>query len=282
MPLFIDLFIHSLICLFIYLFIYIFLISDASCPPPVVSFQNLLGWSDQQPAVAILRSKDFIVQTNIKKSNCNSSQTLLFEWYLYKYDVDKSGKTVIEFIVPLNSKSAEWNLQKRQLTYGRYFVDFKAAFASHPRVFGRTLGFFKITKSALIADISGGNKVTRGKGSVITLDASLSRDPDVEPGDHSSMQFTWLCKQRNENFPNGSLASIPIVTPSSSPGSGGCFGTGVGKLSSSDIKVNLPTTGMVVDQFYDVKLIVTKDDREDDFWQEIEIVSGDPPDVTIR
>ena len=161
-------------------------------------------------------------------------------------------------------------------------MDFKAAFASHPRVFGRTLGFFDITKSALTAVISGGNKVTRGKGSVITLDASPTRDPDVEPGDHSSMQFTWLCKERKENFSSGSVASIPVVTPSSGPGSGGCFGTGVGKLSSNDIKVNLPTTAMVVGHFYDVKLIVSKDDREDEFWQEIEIVSGDPPDVTIR
>lgn len=173
-------------------------------------------------------------------------------------------------------------MPKRTLEYGLYFVDFRAAFASKPLVITSTLGFFNVTKSPLIADILGGNKVTRGKGSVITLDGTASSDPDVEPGDHSSMQFTWLCKQQQESFPNGSLASIPVVTASSGPGSGGCFGTGVGKLSSNEIEVKLDTSQMVVGESYDVKLIVTKGDRADDFLQEIEIVSGNPPEVTIR
>lgn len=161
-------------------------------------------------------------------------------------------------------------------------MDFRAAFVNNPRMTGSSLGFFDITKSSLIADISGGNRVTRGKGSIIKLDGSLSRDPDVDPGDLSSMQFTWLCKKRQESFPNVSVASIPVITPSSGPGRGGCFGTGVGKLSSSDVKVDLVTSGMVVGEFYDVKLIVKKDDREDEFLQGIEIVNGDPPQVAIR
>ena len=161
-------------------------------------------------------------------------------------------------------------------------MDFRAAFANNPRMTGSSLGFFNITKSPLIADISGGNKVTRGKGSIIKLDGSLSRDPDVDPGDLSSMQFIWLCKKRQESFPNVPVASIPVITPSSGPGIGGCFGTGVGKLGSSDAKVDLGTSAMGVGEFYDVKLIVKKDDREDEFLQEIEIVSGDPPQVAIR
>ena len=39
---------------------------------------------------------------------------------------------------------------------------------------------------------------------------------------------------------------------------------------------------MSVGESYDVKLILTKDDRENYFVQEIEIVSGDPPQITIR
>ena len=196
--------------------------------------------------------------------------------------MDRSGKVDIKSTTLLESKSTELNLQKRQLDYGRYFVDFRAAFASHPRMTGSALGFFNITKSSLIADISGGNRVTRGKGNIIKLDGSLSRDPDVDPSDPSSMQFTWLCKTRQESFPNVSVASIPVVSPSSGPGEGGCFGTGVGKLSSSEVKVDLVTSAMIVGEIYDVKLIVKKDDREDNFLQEIEIVSGNPPQITIR
>ena len=278
--------IHSFIrCSFVRSFIHssiLFLLSDSSCLPPVVSIQNLPGPSDKPSTVAILRSKDFIVQTQVSNSNCNTSNTILFEWYLYKYDVDRSGKTEIKSITLLDSKSTEWNLQKRQLDYGRYFVDFRAAFAGHPHMIGSSVGFFDITKSPLIADISGGNRVTRGKGNIIKLDGSLSRDPDADPSDPSSMQFTWLCKKQQESFPDVPIASLPTVTPSSGPGKGGCFGTGVGKLSSNDVKVHLGTSAMVVGAFYDVKLIVKKDDRKDEFRQIIEIVNGDPPQVAIR
>ena len=253
-----------------------------SCLPPNVYIQNLLEFIDKQFNVFILRSKDFIVQTNVMKSSCTFSQTLIFAWYLNQYDVDHLGNIYIKTIIILDSKRAEWNLQKRQLDYGKYFVTVKVAFTSQPRITSTALGFFDIIKSPLTADISGGNKVTRGKQSAITLDGSLSKDPDVEPGDHSSMQFIWLCKRRQETFPTDPIASFPVITPSSGPGSGGCFGTGVGKLSSSDIKVTLETGAMMVGELYDVKLIVKKDDREDEFLQEIEIVSGDPPDVAIR
>lgn len=161
-------------------------------------------------------------------------------------------------------------------------MDFRVAIASRPLVMSSALGFFMVTKSPLIADILGGNKVTRGKGSVITLDGSASSDPDVGSGNHSSMQFTWLCKKQQERFPGGSLSSLPVVTLSSGPGSGGCFGTGVGKLNSSGKVVQLNASQMVVGESYDVKLVVTKDDREDDFLQGIEIVSGNPPEVTMR
>ena len=208
----------------------------------------------------------------MSKLNCSSSQTLLFKWYLVKYSENSGGNTIVERRILLDTKSNEWNLPRRQFDYGRYFVDLRVAVASRPLVTSSALGFFMITKSPLVADILGGNKVTRGKGNVITLDGSASSDPDVGPGNHSSMQFTWLCKKQQESF----------VTLLSSSGSGGCFGTGVGKLSSSAKVAQLDTSQMVVGESYDIKLVVIKDDRGDDFVQEIEIVSGDPPEVTMR
>ena len=208
----------------------------------------------------------------MSKLNCSSSQTLLFKWYLVKYSENSGGNTIVERRILLDTKSNEWNLPRRQLDYGRYFVDLRVAVASRPLVTSSALGFFMITKSPLIADILGGNKVTRGQGNVITLNGSASSDPDVGSGNHSSMQFTWFCKKQQESF----------VTLLSSPGSGGCFGTGVGKLSSSAKVAQLDTSQMVVGESYDIKLVVIKDDREDDFVQEIEIVSGDPPEVTMR
>ena len=195
--------------------------------------------------------------------------------------MNKAGETKIKETTLLDVTGSQWNLPKRALDYGAYYVDFRAAFTSNPKMFGSTLGFFTIDKSPLRAEISGGNTVTRGKGKTITLNGSLSQDPDVEPRNISSMNFTWLCKKRNESFPNLSVP-IPIVSFTPGPGQGGgCFGTGVGRLSSNTAVVNLPTSAMNVDEFYDIKLIVQKDTRYDDFEQEIKIVNGNPPEVTI-
>jgi len=262
---------------------------DLSCLPPEVQLQNLPSFNNKGPAVAILRSNDFIVQGNVLNASCNSSNTLLFKWFLTSYNsVNKSGETKIKGTTLLDVTGTQWNLPKRTLDYGTYYLDFRAAFKSNPKMFGSTLGFFTIVKSPLRAEISGGNTVTRGKGKTITLNGSLSQDPDVEPGNITSMKFTWLCKKRHESFPNLSV-SISVVSPIPGPGQGGgggggggCFGTGVGRLSLNTAVVNLPTSAMNVGEFYDIKLIVQKDTRYDDFVQEIKIVNGNPPEVTIR
>ena len=257
-------------------------LTDKSCIPPEVRITNLPERRARQSAVSILRSKDFIIQATVGKAECNSSQALQFAWYLFKYKVKASGKVLIQDTVLLDSRITEWTLQKRTLDYGQYYVDIRATYSNQPSVISSSLGFFKISKSKLIADVAGGNKVTRGKVNPILLDGSASRDPDVESGNHASMHFTWLCKKRQEHFPNGSLDSLPVINNSLGPGSGGCFGTGVGKLSSNGSIVELDTSQMTVGEMYDVKLIVTKDNRIDDFTQEIKIVIGNPPQVTIR
>ncbi|KAK2571916.1 Polycystin-2 [Acropora cervicornis] len=217
---------------------------DLSCLPPEVHLQNLPSLNNKRPAVAILRSNDFIVQGNVLKTSCNSSNTLLFKWFLTSYSVNKAGETKIKETTLLDVTGTQWNLPKLVLDYGTYYVDFRAAFTSNPKMFGSTLGFFTIEKSPLRAKISGGNTVTKGKGKTITLNGSLSQDPDVEPGNITSMNFTWLCKKRNESFPNLSFP-IPVVSLTRGPGQGGgCFGTGVGRLSSNRAVVNLSTIAM--------------------------------------
>lgn len=46
-------------------------------------------------------------------------------------------------------------------------------------------------KQDLVAVISGGAEIIRGYKENITLDATLSYDPDVVHDDHSRMNFTW-------------------------------------------------------------------------------------------
>ena len=249
----------------------VFSFSDKFCNPPEVSITNLPDRRMRKSVVSILRSKDFIIQATVR----NSSQALQFEWYLFKFKIKASGNIEIQKKIPSVSRTTEWTLRKRTLDYGEYYVEFRAAYSNQPSVKSSILGFFKVSKSKLIADIAGGNTVTRGKVAPILLDGSASRDPDVEPCNHTSMNFTWLCKKRQEQFPNVSLASLPVINSSLVPGHGGCFGTG-------NKTVSLETSHMDVGELYVIKLIVTKDDRKDEFTQEIEIVSGNPPQVTMR
>lgn len=143
---------------------------------------------------------------------------------------------------------------------------------------------FSVVKSPLFAGIPGGSVISRPNGTPVTLNGSPSRDYDVETGDHSSMQFTWLCKGKYDYFPYGlDISSMPIVTPESGPSHWrGCFNTGVGKLNSTNMITTLDTSKMTVGSSYDVKLVVTKDDREANYVQRINIVSGNPPEVVMK
>lgn len=246
---------------------------------------SILNLPDSVPcAAAILRSKDFIVEASTGDPHCYTKSPQL-QWILYKLQWDNTLGFVAEgngTQLEATANGREWHLQKRQLAYGVYRVVVEATMPGDPEGLTIDDGYFNITKSQLVAEIAGGSKITRGVGTVVSLNGASSRDPDVEPGDHSSLHFTWLCKNHQESFPIGSLASLPIVTKSSGPGNGGCFGTGIGRLDTSEATLALETSKMTIGESYDVKLVVTKGNREADFIQEIEIVSGEPPEITIR
>lgn len=243
-----------------------------------MSFANLPD--ELASAVSILRANDYVIKTTVGDPHCNTTVPQ-FQWTLYKLEWDDN----LGFIADGNGTeleaNTEWNLPKRQLEYGQYRVELRVTMPDDPEGLSIDQGYFNITES-LIAVIAGGSEITRGKGSLIELDGSSSRDPGVEPGDYSFMEFTWLCKNHLESFPNGSWETIPVVTAFLGPGNGGCFGTGVGKLNSTNFKATLHTSRMTAGETYDVKLVVTKVDREAEAVQEITIVSGDPPLLTVR
>ncbi|KAL9952359.1 hypothetical protein ACROYT_G039604 [Oculina patagonica] len=97
-------------------------------------------------------------------------------------------------------------------------------------------------------------------------DGSLSHDPDVGEGDYTGLDFTWLCRRRNEKFPDN-ITGLPIVFPQSGSTSlsgqdkGGCYGTGVGKLKPRDgfpYIVDLDVDKMKGDEDYVIKMAMSK------------------------
>lgn len=66
------------------------------------------------------------------------------------------------------------------------------------------------------------------------------------------------------------------------PDNGGCFKQGPGRINTNDGRLSFDTANMQINQTYVFKVQVRKDDRMAETTAELEIVSGDPPELTIR
>ena len=130
-------------------------------------------------------------------------------------------------------------------------------------------------KSDLVAVISGGAEVIRGHEEKFTLNASLSNDPDVGPGDHSGMSFTWYYGEIIGNY-SGLRAvmnkSFAGVNESALNYSGQAFG----------LQFIFNTTARSLGTIYVVKLVVVKDCRNSSAYQVIHLVKGNPPAISQR
>ena len=131
-----------------------------------------------------------------------------------------------------------------------------------------------------MAVISGGAEVTRGLHRNITLNASLSYDPEVAHANQQRMKFTWHY---------GKVTGIPFSKQAEAKAKvDKDFITAVhesaiqyyGKASGEQISLN--TKAMSVNQTYIVKLVVTKDIRISTVYQVIHLIEGDPPEIYQR
>ena len=129
-----------------------------------------------------------------------------------------------------------------------------------------------------MAVISGGAEVTRGLLRNITLNASLSYDPEVAHGNRLGMKFTWHY---------GKVAGNPSSKKTEAKVEKDVF-TAVnesaihyyGKASGEQISLN--AKALSVNQTYIVKLVVTKDRRISTVYQVIHLIEGDPPEIYQR
>lgn len=63
---------------------------------------------------------------------------------------------------------------------------------------------------------------------------------------------------------------------------GGCFRQGPGRIDTDAGSLSFDTANMQINQTYVFKIQVRKDERVAETTAEIEIVQGDPPELTIR
>ncbi|XP_068742451.1 polycystin-1-like protein 2 [Montipora capricornis] len=133
-------------------------------------------------------------------------------------------------------------------------------------------GKFCRRKPELVAIIDGGIEVTLGLNKSYTLNASLSYDPEVGPGDHTGMNFTWFFGAIKRNSTSNKDSFIVLEDAVIEY----LDDTAHGKLVATTIRhLNVNTT-------YVTKLVVAKDYRNASVFQILRVVNGDPPQVSQR
>ena len=125
--------------------------------------------SDASRHLRVYRSRQFIIQSEVKL-NCDLSHKTLFFWRVYQLgEVDTP-------ILSRNSYS-ELDISPRLLPAGDFMVQLNVSMIG-TSVFGVSQGYFKVVSSPLVASIAGGSKVARGLERTLIFNASPSYDPD--------------------------------------------------------------------------------------------------------
>ena len=129
-----------------------------------------------------------------------------------------------------------------------------------------------------MAVISGGAEVTRGLQKNITLNASLSYDPEVAHGNRSGMKFTWhygkVARNHSSKQAEAKADKDFFMAVNESA-------IHYNRNASGEL-VSLNTEALSVNQTYIVKLVLTKDSRISTVYQVIHLIEGDPPEIYQR
>ena len=136
----------------------------------------------------------------------------------------------------------------------------------------------EIIPTPLVASILGGSKRTVGSDVIAQIDASKSVDPDEpdepdEPG--SNFEFAWFCSFKGSKLPEN-ISSTETKNP--------CFGYAPGQLTDfNETKIIKLNTSMAIpNSTYTIRFIMAKSGRQSFKDQNIELVPGDPPDMSIE
>ena len=255
------------------------------CDTPRVRITNV-GRRVDQPAVVQL-SSFYTFETNIEV-RCAQIWTQTMSWILASPSLNYSEAILNGTIVSPNT--SKWTLSDHHLPfahdlYALYFVYTIVQGDNNKTENVYDKGYITIQPLPLEAIISGETEITRGNKQNIVLNGSESHDPHVGPGALETLTFYWFCKKSSEEFPTENLLEIQVVyVPLNGSGlNGGCCGTGVGRLESTEPVVALNASVMEnTTASYVFQLIVTKDARTSSDRKTVHVVEGSPPEVSLK
>ena len=256
------------------------------CDPPRARITHV-GRTIDQPTVFQLSSY-YTFETNIEL-RCAQIWTQIISWILADPSLNDSEAILNGTVVA--AQTNKWTLADHHLTF---------AHVLHALYFSLTViqgnnnktesvydkGYIIIRPSPLVAIISGETEITRGSKQNFILNGSESYDPHVGPGALDTLSFYWLCKRSDEEFPTENPLGIQVVFipfNGSEASGGGCFGTGIGRLESTEPVVVLNASAMQNSSAsYVFQLIVAKDARTASDRKTVHVVEGSPPEASLK
>ena len=161
-------------------------VAFAPCTSPSVTIENL--GKSSGAASESFRYDTYTVHTNVHL-NCERTSKVKFKWHLLSHD-RHGNQSVHQTNIILTER--ELNIPRKGLEYGLYEVRFTAqmVLAETDKYRSTAVGYLRIVPSPLVAKIEGGNLIARGFGKEIKINATQSKDPDVDSGKDSG---EWKC-----------------------------------------------------------------------------------------
>ena len=245
-----------------------------------------MGRTIDQPTVVQLSSY-YTFEANIEL-RCAQIWAQNMSWVLADSSLNDSDAILNGTVV--STQTNEWTLADQHLAFAHVlhalYFPLTVIQGNNVTESAYDKGYIIIRPLPLVAIISGETEITRGSNQNIILNGSESYDPHVGLGVLEGLTFYWLCKGSDEEFPTENPLEIQVA-PFSFNGSealsGGCFGTGVGRLESTEPVVVLNASAMQNSSAsYVFQLIVAKDARTALDMKTVHVVEGNPPEVSLK
>lgn len=262
------------------------IISGVSCYYPVVHING--GGQQVDKPVSGFRSDWKSLESTVEV-NCEASSIIEYDWKVY---IVEQGQNFLDYIYteyPVYSIStSEFNILFPPLTFvpGHYKISLNASITGIPGLFSEDFTYLNIQKTPLVIGMFGGNARAIGYDTMFVLNAKdYSYDLDVvDKTNKTGITFEFRCRKSNEDYPEQlEQISIPTVEESYNlTRIGGCFGTGIGKLSGIYGKLELNSLLLEPDSENIFEILMTKDSRTAEMQQIVKIIEGNPPNFEIR
>ena len=234
------------------------------------------------------KSQSIDIKT-LNSISCYNESTK-FRWELYKLNESNTLVNLTkEKIEKLTTNRSTFHVPARFLPYGNYALRFSIQMIAEEAIKTTQNGFIQIEQSPLFVFIKGGSERTVAHNRSIVFNATDSHDPDMaERGDllAKDYHFEWYCKRHGGNYKKHRIPTSPPAT------SDDCFHNHTEsygyepellKYSESNATLTLNTIMLTAGSSYTLSVVFKNRGRPKgaEFYQKIEVQTGDPPELSV-